>query len=177
MDIKTVCKVNRMRSVTYPDEWKLMAKTEKVSDVPSTFFNGSKWFVYFNCCSCRQEVEYKSYYGSPDYILGGSLHFDTFSNKEYLRLIGSLFDLDVIDEGVDKNEKTIFYFVEKNHLARFNYSKCQQCHSQYLMVYSLEFGNERPPQPDLVHLKGIYHVEFDEVEFFKLYEKYKVGAK
>ncbi|NJN28756.1 MAG: hypothetical protein HC819_23630 [Cyclobacteriaceae bacterium] len=168
-------KVISTKVFSEPDDWKLLEPQKGKINIPGTFFHGSKWTLYFNCISCGKETKFGVYYKSPEYIAGGELHYDTFNNKEFLNVFGKLFELDLIDKGVDVNNFTIFYYQIKNNVVWLDYFKCNHCNVQYLMTYSTQSGEERPPKPDLVHIKGIYQVEFDEEEFFKLYNKYKVN--
>lgn len=167
-------KVKEVKFLSEPDEWKLLKAVKGKIEIPGTFYDGSKWMLEFRCTNCDREVEYKSYYMSPDYILGGKLSYKSFSNKEFLVQIGGLFQLELVDKGIDENGKTIFYFQAKGGIARFNYSTCNYCSAKYLMAYSYENGGERPPTPDLVHVKGLYQVDFDEDEMWLLYKRYKV---
>jgi len=166
--------ITSAKIISEPDDWKLLIIREGIINIPGTFFKGSKWTLYFNCSSCGKGTKFGVYYQSPEYLAAVELHYHSFNNKNFLNLFGNLFQLDLVDEGADVNNKIIFFYQIKNNAAWLSYFKCNHCKVQYLMTYSKQFGEERPPQPDLVHIKGIYQVEFNEEEFFRLYNEYEV---
>ncbi len=170
IDIKVDCIVQKIETISNPDYKKLSSLKIANCQVPGTFYMGKTWEINFKCCKCNSLNNYKNDFREKETIKAGRLHYKYFSNKHFLDVFGDFFNLFLNNKGIDTNGSTIYYYSIKNKLARFIYFKCKKCEAKYLMTYSIELGEERPPQPDLIHINNLYQVDFDEKTFLNLYD-------